>query len=80
MKSFFKSVIYFLCLPLVRFILALSFMVIPPIYAAAKGYTTLEPGFTYGVFYGFGLSVFYDAGFDLFIGQYKSKKESLGSK
>lgn len=39
----------------VALIIGLPLMVLPSCYAATKGITTLEPGFTYGVLYGVGL-------------------------
>lgn len=67
MKSFIKKIVSFFGLPLFRFSFGLFLMVVPPIYAASIGILDLEPGFSYGVFYGVGSYCFFDSGFDLFI-------------
>lgn len=52
-------------------ILGVLLMLVPPLHAASKGITSLEPGFSYGVFYGIGCVLSIDGIFSSF---YQKKK------
>ena len=67
MKMLLSKCVRFCSRPLVRFFIGLACMLVPPVVAAGKGLLTLEPGFTYGVFYGFGLWMACDSLPSLFI-------------
>lgn len=47
-------------------VFGLVLAIVPCCYAAFKGITTLEPGFSYGVFYGIGLLIAIDGFFRSF--------------
>lgn len=61
MKRFCLSIVWFFSLPFVRLGIAFLLMIVPPVIAAGNGLTTLEPGFTYGVFYGYGFYLLLDS-------------------
>lgn len=73
MKRFVASLVRFLSRPIVPVCVGLLLMIVPPCIAACKGLVSLEPGFTYGVFYGVGLYLCSDHIFDLFNNKSRSR-------
>lgn len=60
MKKILSMVVWLFSLPLFDIVIGLFLMIVPSVYAASIGYTSLEPGFSYGFFYGVGMMFFLD--------------------